>query len=187
MIRYARRYERSNRTFEAAVQTLEKTFDAASLGAAALNRKIIDIAQRNLDLGFDLAKSLAGARTLSEIVELQAAYWQKQFGAFGTQAEEVRNRLPEFGTAKAKTAEPWTESIHHEPVKVAPPIAHETPRKRYISPARAPAPENLKLKPDTQKLEAPPPVGSGVRPLERQPPTRPQTRTAQGFAAEGGQ
>ena len=36
--------------------------------------------------GFDLAKSLAGAKNLAE---LQAAYWQKQFGALTAQAEEV--------------------------------------------------------------------------------------------------
>ena len=70
-------YERSNRALEAVLETLEKSFDAAGQGAAALNRKIIEIAQRNLNSGFDLAKSLAGAKNLAEIVELQAAYWQK--------------------------------------------------------------------------------------------------------------
>ena len=40
--------------------------------------------------GFDLAKSLAGAKNLAEIVQLQAAYWQKQFSALTAQAEEVR-------------------------------------------------------------------------------------------------
>ena len=40
--------------------------------------------------GFDLAKSLAGAKNLSEMVELQAAYWQKLLGALTSQAEEVR-------------------------------------------------------------------------------------------------
>ena len=41
-------------------------------------------------IGFDLAKSLAGAKNLSEIVELQTAHWQKQFDALTAQAEEVR-------------------------------------------------------------------------------------------------
>jgi hypothetical protein len=66
---------------------LEKSFDAAGQGAAALNRKIIEIAQRNLNSGFDLARSLAGAKNLAEIVELQAAYWQKQMDALTAQAE----------------------------------------------------------------------------------------------------
>ena len=43
-------YDRSKDALEAAVDTMEKSFDAAGQGAVALNRKIIDIAQRNLDL-----------------------------------------------------------------------------------------------------------------------------------------
>jgi len=83
-------YDRSNDALDASVATFEKTFDAAGQGAAAFNRKIIDIAQRNVNSGFDLAKSLAGAKNLSEMVELQAAYWQKLLGALTSQAEEVR-------------------------------------------------------------------------------------------------
>jgi hypothetical protein len=62
-----------NRAREAAVDTMEKSFDAAGQGVL-----------------LDLAKSLAGAKTLTDIVELQAAYWRKQFGALTAQAEEVR-------------------------------------------------------------------------------------------------
>ena len=40
--------------------------------------------------GFDLAKSLAGAKNLADFVELQTAYWQKQLDALRAQAEEVR-------------------------------------------------------------------------------------------------
>ena len=83
-------YSRSNNALNASVATLERTFDAAGQGAVAFNRKIIDIAQRNVNSGFDLAKSLAGAKNLSEMVELQAAYWQKLLGTLTSQAEEVR-------------------------------------------------------------------------------------------------
>ena len=84
-------YSRSNNALDASVATLERTFDAAGQGAVAFNRKIIDIiAQRNVNSGFDLAKSLAGAKNLSEMVELQAAYWQKLLGTLTSQAEEVR-------------------------------------------------------------------------------------------------
>ena len=170
-------YERSNRTLEAAVQTLEESFDAAGQGAAALRRNIFDIAQKNLNLGFDLAKSLAGARNLSEIVELQAAYWRKQFDAFTTPSEEVRNRLFEFGTAEPKTAKPSPESIHHEPAKKASPRARGTPKKGHSPAAQDQTPERLKQRPDTQKLETPlearPAAGLRVRPPDkRQPRTR---------------
>jgi phasin len=83
-------YDRSKDALDASVATLGRTFDAAGQGAVTFNRKIIDIAQRNVNSGFDLAKSLAGAKNLSEMVELQAAYRQKLLGALTSQAEEVR-------------------------------------------------------------------------------------------------
>jgi hypothetical protein len=82
--------DRSKDALDASVATLERTLDAAGQGAVAFNRKIIDIAQRNVNSGFDLAKSLAGAKNRSDMVELQAAYWQKLLGTLASQAEEVR-------------------------------------------------------------------------------------------------
>ena len=84
-------YERSKDALETVLESWEKTFDAAGQGAVALNRKVIDITQRNINSGFDLARSLAGAKNLAEAMELQAAYWQKQLGALGAQAEEMRS------------------------------------------------------------------------------------------------
>ncbi len=83
-------YDRSLDAFDASVTTFERSFDAAGQGATAFNRKIVDIARRNLDASFDLATSLAGAKSLADIVELQAAFWRKQFGVLTAQAEEVR-------------------------------------------------------------------------------------------------
>jgi phasin len=83
-------YDRSQSALDASIATFERSFDAAGQGATAFNRKIINIAQRNLSSVFDLAKSLASAKGLTEVVELQAAYWQKQFSALTGQAEEVR-------------------------------------------------------------------------------------------------
>src|SRR3990170_7818623 len=101
-------YERSKDGLDASVETLERTFDAAGQGAVTFNRKIIDIAQRNVNSGFDLAKSLAGAKNLSEMVELQAAYWQKLLGTLTSQAEEVRA----VATKVAATAgEPLKEQV----------------------------------------------------------------------------
>ena len=55
-------YDRSKDALEASIATFERSFDVAGWGAAAFNRKIIDIARRNLNSSFDLATSLAGAR-----------------------------------------------------------------------------------------------------------------------------
>jgi len=83
-------YDRSKDALDASIATFERTFDAAGQGAAAFNRKIIDLAQRNVNSVFDLAKSLAGAKNLAESVEVRAAYWRKQLSALTAQAEEVR-------------------------------------------------------------------------------------------------
>jgi len=53
--------------------------------------------------GFDLAKSLASAKNLAEIVELQGAYWRKQIETLMEQAEEVRELSVNAG---AEVAEP---------------------------------------------------------------------------------
>jgi hypothetical protein len=71
-------YEGSKDVFQAVLESWEKSFGAAGQGVVALNRAIINITQRNLKTGFDLATSLAGAKNLAEVVELQAAYWRKQ-------------------------------------------------------------------------------------------------------------
>ena len=52
-------YERSKDAMGGSIEAMERSFDAAGQGATAFNRKLIDIAQRNLNSGFDRAKSLA--------------------------------------------------------------------------------------------------------------------------------
>ncbi len=83
-------YERSKTVLETGLETLERSFDAIGHTSVTLNRKVIEIAHRNVGSGFDLAKSLAGAKNLAENLELQAAYWRKQFGVLMAQAEELR-------------------------------------------------------------------------------------------------
>jgi phasin len=103
-------YERSKDALEAALETVDRSYDALGQGARALNRKIIEIAQRNISSGFDLAKSLATAKTLAEIVELRATYWRKQFTLLSAQAEEVR-------ALYAKVAEEMTWPIKEHVIR----------------------------------------------------------------------
>ena len=91
-------YENAKEALEDAVEVLEQSIDQAGQGTAALNRKVIDIAQTNLNTGFDLAKDLAGAKNLAEIMELQASFARKQFEAFTTQAEELRTLSTKIAT-----------------------------------------------------------------------------------------
>jgi phasin len=95
-------YDRSEDALDASIATFETTFNAAGQGAAAFNRKIIGIAGRNVNSVFDLAKSLAGAKKLTDIVELQAMYWRKQFEVLTAQAEEVRGLSTKLTAAAAE-------------------------------------------------------------------------------------
>ncbi len=83
-------YDRSKDAFDVSLTTFERSFDAAGQGAVAFNRMIVDIARRNVETSFDLAESLTGAKTLADVVKLQAAVLQKQFRQLAAQAEEVR-------------------------------------------------------------------------------------------------
>ena len=73
-------YEGSKNTLQAVLESWQKSFGAAGQGAAVLNRRFIDLAERNINTGFDLATGLAGARDFGEVMELQATYWRKLFG-----------------------------------------------------------------------------------------------------------
>jgi hypothetical protein len=83
-------YERSKSMLNAVLESWQKSFGAAGQGAVALNGRIIDIADRNINNAFDLAAGLAGAKNLTEAMEVQAAFWRKQLAYLGGQAKRVR-------------------------------------------------------------------------------------------------
>jgi hypothetical protein len=73
---------------EVGLEVLERSFDAAGQGSPTLKDKLIEIAQRNINSAFTIAKNLAAAKTLPEVVEVQAAHWRNWLGTFTTDAEE---------------------------------------------------------------------------------------------------
>jgi phasin len=96
-------YERSKDAVQSVLVSWNKSFGAANQGAVALNLKIIDMTERNISTGFDLAMSLAGAKNVAEAVEMQSVYWRKQLGQLQAQAEEVEALLSRL---KANLTEP---------------------------------------------------------------------------------
>jgi phasin len=84
-------YERSKDAFEKVLESWEKTFDAAGQGAVAFNRKMVDITQQNINSSFDFAKSLIGAKSVTEAMELHSTYWRKQLSTLKSQADEMRD------------------------------------------------------------------------------------------------
>jgi len=67
----------------------QQIYNAAVDCTLLLNREVIDILQRNLNANLGLLRRLAGARSLGEIVELQAAHFGNQNAALLGQAEEL--------------------------------------------------------------------------------------------------
>lgn len=91
-------YDRSKDAVEDTVEMFEQSIDKAGQGAATINRKVIDIAQANLNSSFDLAKNLAGSKNVAELVEHQTAFARKQFETLSAQAEEIRSLSTQVAT-----------------------------------------------------------------------------------------
>ena len=77
-------------SLEAVLASWESFVVAAGQGTVALNRRAIDLARRNINNGFGLAERLAGAKSVTEAMELQTTYWRKQVGDLASQAGEMR-------------------------------------------------------------------------------------------------
>jgi hypothetical protein len=89
-------YESSKNTLQAVLESWQQSFGAAGKGAAALNRRFFDLAERNMNTGFDFATNLAGARNVAEVMELQADYFRRVLGELHSQRKRslssTRNR-----------------------------------------------------------------------------------------------
>ena len=94
-------YNGSQDALDASIATFEKTLDGAGQEVIAFNRQIVALARRYGVSAFDLAESLAGAKDLAEIVELQRVYWQKQFGILTAQALGVSTLSTEIAARAA--------------------------------------------------------------------------------------
>lgn len=101
-------FERGKDSLEDSIGAMERSLDAAGQGATAFNRKVVELAQRNLTSGFDLAKNLASAKNLAEIVELQSAFIRNQFEVFSTQAGEIQTLTTKIA---ADTSEPIKDQV----------------------------------------------------------------------------
>jgi hypothetical protein len=86
----------SDSSVDTLVQTWEKSFEAAMPVARAVNRKLVDIAQTNMNSSLELARDLAGAKTPMEAMRLGMNYWHEHMGVLEAQAQELRSLSAEF-------------------------------------------------------------------------------------------
>jgi phasin len=94
-------YARLKSSAEEATGTIETAYKTASAGSIELNNKAIDLMRDNTNAMFDFAKSLTGAKSLSEVVVLQTEHARKQFETFSTQAKEFSGLVQKVATDSA--------------------------------------------------------------------------------------
>jgi hypothetical protein len=75
---------------ESAVDSWQRSLQAARLGTVEVNRMLVDIGRRNFASGLDFARSLATARTPIEAVRLQLAFFDERMKTLLHQAEALR-------------------------------------------------------------------------------------------------
>lgn len=83
-------YTQARQSLEEATRALESSLTQASQGASEFNVKVMDMAQRNVNTGFEFARRLAGARTQAEMLELHSAFMRQQLDTIKAQAEEIQ-------------------------------------------------------------------------------------------------
>jgi phasin len=88
-------------------KVLESTYETAKTVSSDLSLKTIAVLRANADAGFSHLEALVGARSLSEVVELQTAFVRKQVEASVKQAKDfqaVATKAAEDVSKPVKTA-----------------------------------------------------------------------------------
>jgi len=111
-------YARLKTAAEDATDLVEGTFETARKGAVAIGAKGLDAAKSNSDASFEFARDLFGAKTVSEMIELQSSFARKQFDALTEQFKEFQVLGEKFVTDTAKPVSDKVEKTMKE-LKVA--------------------------------------------------------------------
>jgi len=83
-------YAQARQAMEDSTAALEASLESASKGTLEFNTKVMEMAQRNVNAGFEFARKLASARSQTEAMELQAGFMREQLDTIKTQAEEIQ-------------------------------------------------------------------------------------------------
>ena len=95
---------------EVVIGAFDKAIDAAAEGTRLLQGEMIGIAQRNVNAILNQLWKLVGAKSLGEILDLQAAHCHNQLGAFMRQVEEIQAVSTEVANGLAKPIETHVSS-----------------------------------------------------------------------------
>ena len=95
----------------------EASYSNAAHGALEYQRKVLEIAQANVDATFEYAHELTEVRSIPELVELSTAHARKQFEAMTAQTNELAELAQKVTTEIA--VKDWRQGETKESNKVA--------------------------------------------------------------------
>ncbi len=84
-------YEKLKSGAEEAQKTMEATFETAKTASNELSLKVIGAMRANAEAGFSHLEALLGAKSLSEVLELQTAYVRKGVEMAVEQAKDIQS------------------------------------------------------------------------------------------------
>lgn len=111
-------YSKLKTAADEATGLVEETLETARQGTFAIGVKTIDAAKSNSDASFSFARELFGAKTMSEVIELQSSFARKQFDAFTSQFKEIQALTEKLVTDTTKPVAEKVEKTFKE-LKVA--------------------------------------------------------------------
>jgi phasin len=87
---------------EESTKVMEQAVSTASKGAADFNSHLLDIAQKNMNAAFDLARQLTRVKSPAEFFELSTAHARKQFETFTEQTKQLTTLAQKVTTDAAQ-------------------------------------------------------------------------------------
>ncbi len=101
-------YDKLKTAADEATSLVGETIETAREGTFAIGLKAVDAAKTNSDASFSFARELFGAKTMSDVMELQSAFARKQFDAFASQFKEIQALTEKLVT---ETTKPVTAKV----------------------------------------------------------------------------
>ena len=86
-----------------AARSVENSSWRGAEGLIDYNRKLLEMAQANVDAAFEYAQDVVGVRSLSEFVDISTQYAQNQSAAMTEQVRDLATRAQKLA---ADTAQP---------------------------------------------------------------------------------
>jgi phasin len=101
-------YAKMRTAAEEATDLVGGTLETVRDGASAMSLKALEAARSNTDASFALMRDLFGAKTLSEVIELQSTFARKQFEATVAQFKDLQQLSEKL---ISDTSKPVTQQV----------------------------------------------------------------------------